>query len=239
MRRVEGVEHEARGHVVVVDVDVAGELGGAEVLELEVGDVRGGVEIGRGVRGDDLHLRRPTEVPDVVARHHAALRVPDQVDLRGARRASDRVDEVRHLPGGGGYVTGAQQSAGVGAVVDGEDAVPGFGEQRGQGRPVVVAVLHGAVHEDHGTRMRGVGAAGEVVGTGGHGRGVGQGVHECRRSLGRHQSRAVASKWSRTRATWGFPDEPGRWTRKPVLMGGSSGSCSRTSAPEASSAEHR
>ena len=63
---------------------------------------------------------------------------------------------------------------------------------------------------------------------------------ECRRNRAparclAHQPRASLSSRSRTSVRCGLSVAPGRWTRKPVLMGGSSGASSGTTTPEVSS----
>ena len=66
----------------------AGEEVGEDEEPVEGGAVVGGREADEGV-----DLGRAAEELEVVARHHPALRVADQVDLGGAGRGEDFVDE--------------------------------------------------------------------------------------------------------------------------------------------------
>ena len=111
----------------------------------------------RGGEADELvHGLVAAEELDVPARHHAALRVADHVDLRRAGRLEHAVDERTELGGGLGDVAGCLDLvARRPAVVEGEDAVPVVGEQRRERLPRVGHVREGAVHEHDRVRVSG------------------------------------------------------------------------------------
>ena len=117
-----------------------------------------------------VDLRRAAEVLQVVARHHPALGVPDDVDLGGAGGAEHRSTKLDSCCGGvlnrARAIDAEGAAAVVGAVVEREHAVA-IVEQQGRKRlPVAGHVLEGAVHEDDRARMRRGRLARPVVGPG-------------------------------------------------------------------------
>ena len=138
------------------------------------------------VRWREAHQRvdvlRAAQEPQVVARHHAALRMADQVHLAGAGRAEHPRDEAAELFGRLGDIARGVDAnfaaAFVGAVVECKHAVAVVGEQRRQCLPAVGHVREGPVHQYHRQGMRFGRLAGEVVGAGRAGRRAGLRVAE-------------------------------------------------------------
>ena len=130
---------------------------------LDAGEVRqqpgqaeqgGAVVVGREA-DQGVHLLGAAEELEVVAGHHAALRVAHEVGLGGARRGEHLVDEAVELLGR--LVDRAQaveeRHAGQLAVVQRVDAVAALDQVGREDDPVVDGVAEGAVDEDHGARM--------------------------------------------------------------------------------------
>ncbi|GAA3247291.1 hypothetical protein GCM10010493_20310 [Streptomyces lavendulae subsp. grasserius] len=129
-----------------------------------------------GQPDEGVDLGAAAQELQVVAGHHAALGVADEVGLGGAGGGQHPVDEGVEL--GGGLVDGAEPveegHAGELSVVEGVDAVPAVDQVRREAEPVVHGVPEGAVDEDDGARVRGGRLAGPVVpATAGAGRGLG------------------------------------------------------------------
>src|SRR5262249_12129691 len=132
----------------------------------QVGEAaEGGAVVVGGEADEGVHLGGAAEEPEVVAGHHAALGVADEVGLGGAGRAEHFVDE-----GGGVLCPLGERAEGVEdgeavrlAVVEGEDAVTAVLRVRGEGQPVVDGVAQCAVDQDHGAGVGGGGVAGVVV----------------------------------------------------------------------------
>ena len=142
-----------------------------------------GAVVGRRDPHKRVNLRRAAEELEVVAGHHATLRVPDNVDLGRPCRGEHTVHERRQLPGRRRDLPGRLKVVGrrATAIVEREDAIAVIRENRGRRLPVVVHVLDGPVHEHDWIRVRRARPAGEVVGAGrGNGRFVISG-QECAR----------------------------------------------------------
>lgn len=97
----------------------------------------------------------PTEELGVVVGHDAALRVPEDIDFRRARRSQHLGDEAGELLRARLNRSPPREQgerwlvAGDEAVGEREDAVAVVGQQRGVRLPVVVLVGEQTVHEHH------------------------------------------------------------------------------------------
>ncbi|CAL2061762.1 protein of unknown function [Streptomyces murinus] len=142
------------------------QVGGAGEVRQQVGQAADGGSVVVGGDADErVDLGRAAEELQVVAGHHAALGVPDQVDLGGAGGGAHLVHEGGELRGR--LVDGAEPvedgDAGELAVVQGEDAVPAGLQVGGEAEPVVDRVAEGAVDQHDGAGVRGGRLAGVVV----------------------------------------------------------------------------
>src|SRR5207302_1525207 len=102
-------------------------LGGAGEVRQQLGQaVQGGAVVVGGDADEGVDLGGAAEELQVVARHHAALAVPDQVHLVGAGDGEHLVDLGGQLPCGVRDRSEAVEDGHAGQlpVVEGVDAVP-------------------------------------------------------------------------------------------------------------------
>jgi hypothetical protein len=125
--------------------------------------------IGRGEADEHVHVWRPAEELDVVARHHAALGMTHQIHLCRARGGQDLVGECGELLCRLHDVGQAVEVAGsgrVGTVVERVDAVAGVGQHWRQCLPTEVLVRERAVDKDDRIGVARRGSAAPDVGSG-------------------------------------------------------------------------